>query len=104
MTNTQPSAAPPALSQPGLFAMLRRIGEEDLARHGKHILIGEAIEQWLQKIRRHAHVAVEQYDHIMCRCAKTCIGAAAKAEILRKSEHAYLRKCTSQIFGAAIIG
>ena len=54
MTHPQASSLPPKFCEPRLFAKLRWIGKENLTGDGKNLLIGEAVEQGLEEIRRFA--------------------------------------------------
>ena len=81
MAHAQRAILPPALSQAGFFAALRRVAEEDLAGDGEHRFVGEAGEQRREEIRLDAHVAVQQHDDIVLRGAESGVRAAAEAEV-----------------------
>ncbi len=79
MTNAQAPVFPPALRESSLLAHLGRIGEIDLASYRENLFVAERLEQRLEKIRLHAHVAVEQYNDVVARRAKAGVGASAEA-------------------------
>src|ERR1035438_8712759 len=63
MPRAQPAALPPGLRLPCLFALLCGIDQGYLVEHGEHIGRLEAVEQRLEEVSGHPHVAVEQdYD------------------------------------------
>ena len=86
VTHAQAAVLPPALREAGLFAELGRVGEEDLAGDGEDLGIAEAFQQRRQKIRSHAHVAVQQDDDLVLRGAEAGIGAAAEAQVLAAAQ------------------
>ncbi len=81
MPHAKAALLPPALSQPRFFTQLARVGEEDLAGDRKHVFVGESIQQRLQEIAFHAHVAVEQNNHVIARMLKSGIRATAESKI-----------------------
>ena len=86
MARSQAAIFPPALRQASLFAKLVRIAEENLARNGKDFLIGEAIQQRLQKTSLHTHVAIEQHHHVVRSSAEPRVRSAPEAEVLGERE------------------
>src|SRR5579862_7499484 len=76
MPHAQAAILPPALRQPGLFPKLGGVAEKNLTGNGKDFFVREAREKRREKIRLHAHVAVEQHDDVVSRRAEACIRAA----------------------------
>ena len=91
MRDPQPAILPPCLRQPGLFAALGFVAQEDLAGDGEDAVIGEAVEQRLQKIRLHPHVAVQQHHDVVLRGTEARVRAAAEAQILFERKQLHLR-------------
>ncbi len=102
MANAQAAVLPPALRESRFFADFGGVSEIDLAGYRKNLLVVERLEQWREKIRLHAHVAVEQYDDIVACRAKPGIGPAAETEITIEHQHFYRWKVFPQKFSAAV--
>ena len=78
--------------------------KKDLAGDGKHELVCEAVEQWLQEIRLDAHVAVEQHDDVVPGGAEAGVRAAAEAQVRRQRDHANIREMRSYELRASVGG
>ncbi len=102
MADPKAPALPPEFRQPSLFANLVWIGKEDLAGNREYLFIRESIQQRLEKIRFHAHVAIQQHHYIVPSLSESRVGAAAEAEIFFERHHADLGKAFADECGATI--
>ena len=104
MPHAQAAVLPPTLREPGFFAELVPITEEDLTRYGEDFRAGKSVKQWLEKVRCDPHVAIEQHDHSIACGTEPRIRAAAETEIFRQSNERYLREAVAEEFHASIGG
>ena len=102
VAHAQSAVFPPALREAGFLAKLGGVAEKDLARDGEDAGFAEAIEKRRQKIRGHAHVAVQQDDDAVLRGAEARVRSAAEAEILFQRDQLHLGKSPADELGAAV--
>ena len=90
------------LRQPCLFAILSRVGEENLAGHSENIRFRKSLQQRREKIGRNPHVAIQQDNNVVACFAKAPIRSTTKAEILCQGNQLHTGKSRSYKFGAPV--
>ena len=96
--------SPPAFREPGFLAKLVGIGKEDLAGDGEHLLVGEAVEQGLEEIRLHAHVAIEQHHDVMRAARNPAFEPPPNPRFFSSARSANLRETFADERRAAVLG
>jgi len=93
MAHTQHAVPPRALRQTGLLAPFGGVGEENLAGDREHLLIREALQQWLKEARLHAHVVVQKNHDLVPGLPEAGIRGASETEVAGHRQNFHGGEC-----------